>query len=188
MKTKQGKEISMKKFLTTCLLTTGICFTAHAGLYVQGGIGAGLNDGSISRENIYSDYKNSPVLSVSAGYELPVPFIEPRAEIEYLRIRPDAKNNLDSTFDGVFLNGYTNIPLIPFIDPYIGAGIGMSRFDHKNSTALQGMAGLEYGIPFLPITFSGEYRYMKVTEAGGKWDSKSKFHSNIFMLKARYSF
>ncbi len=177
------------KFICTTLAATLFTFsTAHAGIYASIGIGAALNEGSVTYADAVQDYKNTPAYSASVGYELPLPILDVRGEVEYLRIRPEVKDGDNSKFDGIFLNGYTDIPLVPFVDPYIGAGVGYTRFDHNNSTAYQGMAGIEYGIPFVPVTLAGEYRYMKVTEAGGKWDSASKFHTNIFMIKARVSF
>ncbi len=180
----------MKKHLLYTAFCT-VCFgiaSAQADFYAGIGAGASLNNGSVTHQDIVSDYKNTPIYSIAGGYELPLPILDIRGEVEYLRIRPNAKYGEDSKFDGVFLNGCADIPFVPVIDPYVGAGIGYTRFDHKNSTAWQGIAGVEYGIPVLPVTLAGEYRYMKVTEAGGKWDSKSKFNTNIFMIKARYSF
>lgn len=179
----------MKKLLLALCCTVAFHVgTAHAGLYGSAGIGASLNDGSVTHDAIQSSYKNTPVYAVAAGYELPLPILDIRGEIEYLRIRPNAKHGPDSKFDGVFLNGYADIPLVPVVDPYVGLGLGYSRFDHTNSPALQAMTGIEYELPILPIAIGGEYRYMKVNETGGKWDSPSKFHTNIFMLKARYTF
>ncbi len=177
------------KFLITTLCATlmGIS-TANAGFYAGIGAGAAINEGSVTYENIALDYKNSPIYSAAVGYELPLPILDVRGEVEYLRVRPEINNGQDSKFDGIFLNGYTDIPFVPFVDPYVGAGVGYSRFDHNNSTAYQGMVGVEYGIPFIPLSLAAEYRYMKVTETGGKWDANAKFHTNTFMIKARFSF
>lgn len=177
-----------KTLLLTALSCVLASSTTFADFYGQLGLGASFNDGSITREALETSYKNSPIYSVAAGYELPIPFISPRVEAEYLHLKADTKQGENAKFDGAFLNGYATIPFIPVIDPYVGAGIGMTRFDHNNSPAFQGMAGIEYSIPVLPITFGAEYRYLKINETGGKWNSPSKFHSNILMLKARYSF
>lgn len=177
----------MKKLLA-CLLVLLATTNAKAGIYGSIGAGISLNDGSAVHDSVMSDYKNTPVYAFALGYELPFPLLDARGEVEYLRIRPNAKYGSDSKIDAAFINGYADIPLIPIVDPYVGIGIGYARFDHTNTPALQGMAGLEYEIPVLPLTIGAEYRYMKVNETGGKWDSPSKFHTNIFMLKARYSF
>lgn len=180
----------MKKttFLSIFLGLTFFSGVAHASFY--GGIGAGvsLNDGSVITPTDSESYKNTPIYTLAAGHELPLPILDIRGEAEYVRIRPKVKNEADSKLDAAFLNGYADIPLVPIVDPYVGAGIGYARFDHTNSVALQGMAGVEYEVPFLPIAFGAEYRYLKVNETGGKWDSSSKFHTNILMMKARYAF
>lgn len=173
-------------------LSVGLAFlgslTAHADIYGSAGIGVSLNDGSVTRQQIETAYENSPVYSLAVGYELPIPIIDIRGEIEYLHVQPSVKQGADIRFDGAFANAYVDIPLVPIVDPYIGGGIGYARFDHKNTTALQGMVGIEYEVPIIPFAIGGEYRYMKVNETGGKWDSPSKFHSNIFMIKGRYTF
>lgn len=180
----------MKKTLLGLALMTVLATstTVQAQYYGQLGLGASLNDGSVMTPYGRTTYKHTPAYSFAGGYELPLALTNVRMEGEYLRIRPNAKYGSDSKLDALMANTYVEIPLIPVIDPYIGAGIGMTRFDHNNSIALQGMMGLEYELPMLPITIGGEYRYLKINEAGGKWDSVSKFHTNIFMLKARYAF
>ncbi len=162
--------------------------STRADLYIQGGLGSSLNDGSVTTDNVRSGYKNTPAYSFAVGYEIPLALTDVRVEGEYLRIRPNAKYGKNSKFDGLMANAYAELPLIPIIDSYVGLGVGLSRFDHTNSMAWQGMAGLEYELPFMPLTVGGEYRYMKVMEDGGKWEDKSKFHTNIFMLKFRYNF
>ncbi len=168
-----------------CVLSS---LTAHAGVYGSAGVGVSLNDGSVTREEMKTAYENSPVYSVAVGYELPIPVIDIRGEVEYLHVQPRVKQGIDSRFDGAFANAYVDIPFIPIIDPYVGGGIGYARFDHNNTTALQGMVGIEYELPIIPFAIGAEYRHMKTNEVGGKWDSPSKFHSNIFMIKGRYTF
>lgn len=180
----------MKKRLLSIVLALGLIsvLPVQAQYYGQLGLGASLNGGSVTTDNVRSGYKNTPAYSFAGGYEIPLALTNVRVEGEYLRIRPNAKHGSDSSFDGLMANGYVEVPLIPIIDPYIGAGIGMTRFDHNNSLALQGIMGLEYELPFLPLTIGGEYRYLKVNETGGKREDISKFHSNIFMFKMRYTF
>lgn len=180
----------MKKLFLSTLLALGLttATTAFAQYYGQLGLGASLNDGSVQTPDGRTTYKHTPAYSIAGGYELPLALTNIRMEGEYLRIRPNAKYGSDSKFDALMANGYVEIPLIPVIDPYVGLGIGMVRFDHNNSIALQGMMGVEYELPVIPVTIGAEYRYLKVNETGGKWESVSKFHTNIFMLKARYSF
>lgn len=184
----------MKKvFLGLSFLLTIVAFqSANAEFYASLGAGTSINSGSTITNHVRSTYKNTPVYSLAGGYELP--FISSiidttiRAEGEYLRIRPKSKGEgKDSSFDGVMANGYVNIPF-PIVDPYVGMGVGMARFDHNNSIAYQGIAGLDYALPMLPLTVSGEYRYLNLNEDGGKHDTSSQFRTHIFMMKLRYNF
>ena len=175
------------KFLTlfTCLLCSA---TVHAEFYAGLGIGSSFNDGSAYKKTIKSEFKNSPIYSLSGGYTLPLPLLDIRGEAEYLRIRPEVKDGRTKQLDGLFLNAYGVIPFVPVIDPYVGFGLGRVRFDHANSYATQWMLGAEYELPFWPMTIGGEYRYLKVNEITGKANAHSKYHTNILMLKARYLF
>lgn len=178
----------MKKYMG---LLAGICLmagTVQADFYVSGGLGAGFNDGSAFNGGIKSEYKNSAVYSISGGYELPLPLFDIRGEAEFLRSKPELKDGRTKKIDGLFLNAYGTIPLIPLIDPYVGLGLGRVRYDHTNSFAVQGMLGAEYELPFAPMTVGGEYRYLKVNETTGKVNAPSKYHTNILMLKVRYLF
>lgn len=181
-----------KAFLGLTLLTLSATLPAQADYYGQIGYGTSINGGSSTIDDVRSSYKTSPVYSIAGGYETPFvsTFLDTslRAEAEYLRIRPKTKKDIkDSSFDGLMMNGYVMIP-VPVIDPYVGAGIGMARFDHNNTLATQAITGIEYALPMVPITMAGEYRYLKTNEEGGKGADTSKFHSNIFMLKMRYNF
>ena len=180
----------MKKLYFLFLLTTtfGISTTSSADFYAGIGFGGSFNDGSYVKNEVKGEYKNSPFYSLYGGYELPLPLFDIRGEVEYQRIRPEFKDGRTKQLDGMFLNTYGTIPLIPLIDPYVGLGLGRVRYDHSNSFAVQGMLGAEYELPFAPITFGGEYRYLKINEITGKSQKTSKFHTNILMLKARYLF
>lgn len=172
-------------------LLAGICLmagAASADFYAGGGLGAGFNGGSAFNGGVKSEYKNSAVYSIAGGYELPLPLFDVRGEAEFLRTRPELKDGRTKKLDGVFLNAYGTIPLIPLIDPYVGLGLGRVRYDHTNSFAVQGMLGAEYELPFAPMTVGGEYRYLKVNETTGKVNAPSKYHTNILMFKVRYLF
>ena len=75
------------------------------------------------------------------------------------------------------------------LNPYFGLGLGMARFEHENSPAMQFMLGADYELPTtLPITIGAEYRFFKVNEHGGNRGEVAKLNSNILMLKVRYHF
>ncbi len=180
----------MKKYLSLVFLLgfLGFSVSASADFYAGAGIGGSFNDGSVKTNNVKSDFKNSPIYSVFGGYELPLPLLDIRGEVEYLHARPEVKAGRDRKLDALMVNAIGVIPLVPLIDPYVGVGIGRARFDHTNSFAVQGILGVEYELPALPVTVGGEYRYFKINEATGKVHSPSKYHTNILMLKLKYLF
>ena len=179
----------MKKQLVALMLGLALSGTAAADFYAGAGFGMGFNGGKSYQLDVKSKYKDSPVYSLAGGYQLPLPALDVRGEVEYLRLRPEVKDGRTKQLDGLFVNAYGFIPLIPLIDPYIGLGVGRVRFDHANSFAVQGMLGAEYSLPFLPdMTVGTEYRYMKVNETTGKVNAPSKFHTHVLMMKARYMF
>ena len=182
----------MKKYqiagaLLGVFLGTGL---ASADFYVGGGFGNAFNGGSSINGVTGSKkgYKDSVLYSLAGGYELPLPLFDVRGEVEYLRTRPEVKDGRTKQLDGLFLNAYGDVPLIPIVDPYVGLGVGRVRYDHSNALAYQGMLGVEYELPFAPVTLGGEYRYLKINDKTGKDHAKSKYHSNVLMLKLRYSF
>ena len=178
----------MKKFLYLGITTLFLSATVKADFYAGAGLGMGVNGGKSRLNNLVSSYKDSGVLSLNGGYELPLPLFDIRGEVEVLRTRPETKDGRTKQLDGLFLNAYADIPLIPIVDPYVGLGLGRVRYDHSNSYAFQGMLGGEYELPFAPVSIAGEYRYLKINERSGKSNATSKFYSNILMFKARYSF
>jgi len=180
----------MKKHILYTLLSAGLLISgiAHSEFYAGAGFGASFNGGSSYNGPHAVKYKNSKIWSLVGGYEAPLPAFDIRGEAEYLHTRPEVKDGRTKQLDALFLNGYADIPLIPVVDPYVGLGIGFGRFDHDNSFAMQGMLGVDYELPFAPMTLSGEYRYLKMNETTGKGDRESKYHTNILMFKARYLF
>lgn len=180
----------MRKKLYALTLATALALTmpTTAGFYAGAGIGGSFNGGSATTDGIRSSYKNTPAYSLSAGYELPLPLLDIRGEVEYLHAKPNVKYGESRKLDGLMLNAYGVIPFIPLIDPYVGLGIGKVRFDHTNSFAVQGMLGVEYELPIAPITVGAEYRYFKINETTGKINSPSKYHTNILMMKLKYLF
>lgn len=158
----------MKKFLFA-LLFLGWSATASAGMYVQGGLGTGID----------SDRSVSAALGYQLGF-----LLKPRAEIEYLYTRAHYDGH-KSDLNSVFANGYLTIPFVPFVDPYVGAGIGHARLNHDDSAVAQGILGLEFGVPVLPLTMGAEYRYLKLFD---KTNGSKKYDDNLFMLRLKYLF
>ncbi len=180
----------MKKlFLTACAALTAFIPSAKADFYVGAGYGLAMNDGSVWEEGARTKYKDSGMYSLSGGYELPLPLFDIRGEVEYIRTRPETKDFGTKQLDALMFNATGVIPLIPFIDPYVGLGLGYGRYDHNNTTAFQYLMGVEYEFATNPFTVGAEYRFLKLTEDGGKsGDKTSKYRSHGLMLKLKYTF
>lgn len=180
----------MKPSLFALLCTLGLFATPlKADFYTSLGVGAAFNNGSVATKDLRSSYDDSAAYSVAVGYQLPLLLTDVRVEGEYFRIHPEIKNGGHSKVDALMANAYVNVPLVPFIDPYVGLGLGMARFEHENTPALQLMLGVDYELPLtLPITIGAEYRYFKLNEDGGNRGEIAKFNTHALMLKARYHF
>ena len=180
-----------KKYVALAVLAAGLAVagSAHAEFYAAGGIGASFNGGtSHNKSGMKSAFENSVAVSLAGGYELPLPLFDIRGEAELIHNRPKLKNHQTKKLDGMFLNAYGTIPLIPLIDPYVGLGIGRVRFDHSNAFAVQGILGAEYELTFAPMTVGAEYRHLKTNGKTGAKDAHSKYHADILMFKVRYLF
>ena len=180
----------MKKFLFVCCgaLSVLMVTSARADFYAGAGYGLGFNSGSAYLDGQRGSYKDSPFYSFQGGYILPLPLFDVRGEVEYLRSRPDVKGQGARRLDALMGNVSAVIPLVPFVDPYVGLGLGYARYDHNNTTAWQYQMGVEYSFATAPFVVGAEYRYLKLTETCGKHDDTSKYHSNVLMLKVKYLF
>ena len=175
-----------KSLLLTAILL--VAPTTHAEFYVGAGYGLSINEGSVLEHGAKSTYKDSSAYSLSGGIVMPIPLFDLRTEVEYFRTRPETKSLGTKKLDAVMVNATGVIPLIPFIDPYVGMGIGYGRYDHNNTSAWQALAGVEYNFATNPFVVGAEYRFFKLTEDGGKGHNKSKYHTHGLMLKLKYTF
>lgn len=180
----------MKKFLYTTLMAFVLlgAVPASADFYAGAGYGLGFNGGSAKLNNVKGDYKQSTVYSISGGYVMPLPAFDIRGDIEYLRTRPGEKGQHSRRMDALMGTLSAVIPVVPFLDPYAGFGLGYARFDHANTLAWQYHVGIEYKFATSPFAIGAEYRYLKLADDCGKGANVSKYHSNIGMLKVKYFF
>lgn len=181
----------MKKSIwaVSAAILVGMAATVKADFYAGAGFGMSFNNGSIDEARGFRDsYKDTPAYALYGGYELPLPLLDIRGEVEYLRIKPKAKHGNSRTMDAAMARAVAVVPFVPLVDPYVGLGLGYARYDHANIALQEMTAGVEYELPVAPITIGAEYRYLKSNEKAGKWYSESKFHTNILMLKAKYLF
>lgn len=178
----------MKKLLLLAALCSTFCVSAQADFYVGAGYGLAINKGSVIENAHRSTYKDSSVYSLSGGVTLPLPLFDLRGEVEYFRTRPETKSLGTKQLDALMLNATGVIPLIPFIDPYVGFGVGYGRYDHNNTSAWQALMGVEYAFETNPFVVGAEYRYLELTETNGKHDNSSKYRTHGLMLKVKYTF
>lgn len=161
---------------------------SKADFYAGGAIGWAINDGSITKNDTHSKYRDSTMYTLSGGIVFPLPLLDIRTEAEYIHNRPKTSSVGKKQLDALMANVTGVIPLIPFIDPYVGLGLGYAHYDHNNTTAFQALAGVEYAIPTTPITLGAEYRYFKLTESCGNGNNYSRYHTNALLLKIKYTF
>ena len=178
----------MKKLLFIACLASCLSTNAYADFYVGAGYGLSVNGGSVIENATKTKYKDSAAYSLSGGIVMPLPLLDLRAEAEYFRTRPDTKDLGTKQLDALILNATGVIPLIPFIDPYVGLGWGMGRYNHANTTLWQALLGVEYAFETNPFVIGAEYRFLTLTEDCGKRTDSSKYHTHGLMLKLKYTF
>lgn len=139
----------------TIMATAG---TANAGLlldfYAGGTYGVGGQTMFIE-----DDHESMSAQSYGAVFGMDLPLLRVEAEYNYMD-SDDLHMNL------ALVNGYIKLPT-PVITPYIGAGVGTSFFsqyhlghhtniDIEDVIAYQGMLGVTFDIPLMPITIDVE--------------------------------
>lgn len=171
----------MKKLIFTAVFVS-FSFAAQAGMYVSAGIGLNINDSKTTRDGVKNDYDNSAFYSGAVGYALPV--LPLRAEIEGIYSKSNIKDAPGHmTAYGVLANAYARIPVLGF---YAGAGAGYASIRNKTAPVYQGIAGLEYGL--FGLNLGIEYRHLQSGKDIKKFNEKSRFRTDVLMLKARFEF
>ncbi|MBF0194501.1 MAG: porin family protein [Magnetococcales bacterium] len=206
--------------LITSMLLISTPKNAQAGvtLSVKGGIVMFENGGAGDGLDFELDYEAGYAAAIALGYDLPV--LPLKFEVEYLYqsanvdevSSPPAGFTALSTFSGeatvnaLMVNAYVNLP-IPLLKPYIGIGVGganvnyssistdnMQLFDESSTLfAYQGMVGILFSVPVLPVELMAEYRYFATTDAESTADVVNTnfeipFASHLALLGARIEF
>ena len=173
----------MKKVISAIILLT-FSSTAQAGMYVSAGLGLNVNDSQTIENGIKSDYDNSAFYTGAVGYALPV--LPVRAEIEGFynksKMEEDATGGHMTSY-GALVNVYGRIPVIGL---YAGAGAGYASVKSKNTPVYQGMIGVEYGL--FGLNLGIEYRHLQSSQDIDNFNEKSRFKTDVVMLKARFEF
>ncbi len=155
-------------------------------------------------ENIGFDPEKS--YTFSAGFHWGSLLSPLHTEIEYLRLKSQKNDWGRTKNEGVALNTFVDLPLLPIIQPYVGFGfvymreqikqdfIGVwSSYDkidtwYKSDWRFvpQYMLGFDVDLPTVPVAGSIEYRYIdnSFSFEGIPLDSKI----NMFFLKMRIKF
>jgi hypothetical protein len=178
------------KLKTTSLLTLvsvmGFAANANAGavmdLYAGGTVGAGgltVFNGGEKVTDSSSSY------GLVFGMDIPVLRFE--GEYNYLS-NPDVKLNLG------MVNAYLKMPST-VIHPYIGVGIGSvfngkyaNTMDISGKAAYQGMVGITFDMPALPIKIDAEARALYVPNIFEFMNATPDLFNYDFRLKLRYVF
>lgn len=178
----------LKMMLLVCVAIL-MAVPAFAEIYVSGAVGGTKNTGSGEKNGVRADYSDSFTYTLAVGYDFPMVDLL-RMEAEYLHNRAKVNRDIGKTnINSLMINGYMDIPVpLPIITPYVGVGIGPSRYEKDTLFSYQGMIGMDAEIFVIPMIASIEYRYTgfdnKSKSDGGEY--KSYLHS--LFLKLRYNF
>jgi opacity protein-like surface antigen len=205
----------MKK-LITLLGLIAISTSAMGGIYFRGGLFyANPQSIQVEGQSLYaSAIESSAGLTAALGYKFSMLRLE--GELNYMdaKLKDTSLNEVVTSGDyerlTVFANFLVEPPIIPFLKPYIGVGIGLSQIDmdfrslaqtgsleqsfstsRKNSTySMQALAGVRFSVANTVSIYAG-YRYLKVEGlrySEGTADWKAKGGSHIFEAGVGFGF
>jgi opacity protein-like surface antigen len=209
--------MNTRKIILTLVAALLLSLNCHAGWYLRGGIMYNsLED--IRIKEFSGDYKagldSSIGFNAAAGYRFAL--LRGEAEIHYLSagIRDTGIAQVTTSGDfqrtSLFANLYMDFPFTFLIEPYLGAGIGISKVkvDIDNLFAGEGagasfsssaddrrfsyqlMAGLRFNV-FETISIHAGYRYLNVDAlsfAEGDYQLESKNGSHILEVGLGFGF
>ncbi|MBF0445981.1 MAG: outer membrane beta-barrel protein [Magnetococcales bacterium] len=211
---------ALSAFLIAGALTISTPKTAEAGvtLSLKGGVVMFENGGAGDGLDFELDYEAGYAAAIAIGYDLPMLPIKVEVEYLYQSAKIDEISNPpagftalstfsgDATVNALMANAYVNLP-IPLLKPYIGLGVGganvnyssistdsMQLFDESSTHfAYQGMVGILFSVPVLPLELMAEYRYFATTDAESTADVVNTnfdipFASHLALLGARVEF
>ena len=198
----------MKKFLLATIAVLFSASAARADFYLSAGAGLNINDSDLKtftdKDELKNRYDNSPMYSLALGYDIPV--IPVRVEIEGFRTQSDVNapvkwgdtwllRNETMTVNAAMANAYVRVPLFGL---YAGVGAWYGKVKGEKTPMYQGMIGLEYGLPVVPLHLAIEYRHIQAADDFDEIKSyrslhdftrsSSKFKADVLMAKVRFDF
>ena len=155
-------KIKSLGFLTvaTVLLSAG---SANAGLLIDFYAGGTYGVGGQTLIIDSDDHESTSAQSYGAVFGMNLPLIRIEGEYNYT-------NSDDMHLNLAMVNAYLKLPT-PVITPYIGAGAGTTfssqyhlthhtNIDIKDTIAYQGMLGVTFNLPLMPISIDVEGRVL----------------------------
>lgn len=179
MKLKTASILAAAIIATTGSANANLLFDIYAG----GTAGFG-------GATVFADHhaRSKSAQSYGAVLGIDIPLVRIEGEYDYLK-------NKDFDMHAAMLNAYLKMPSA-FVQPYIGAGVGMifdGGIDDTNikiddAMAYQGMLGLTFDIPVLPFKIDAEARAMYVPDAFKIDNTQPDVLHYDARLKIRYIF
>lgn len=199
----------MKKlFLAAVVAALSFASPVRADFYLSAGVGLNINDSDLKTftdsGELKDRYDNSPTYSLAIGYDIPV--VPLRFEIEGFRTQSEVNapvkwgnswmlKNETMTVNAAMANAYVRVPVFGL---YAGVGAGYGKVEDEKTQLYQGMIGLEYGLPVVPLHFAIEYRHIQAVDDFDEikafdsirdfTKSSSKFKADVLMAKIRFDF
>ncbi len=175
------------KYAIILTIATAIFTTPKANANILFDIYAGANIGA-GGQTIFTEDEDISKSAESYGAVLGIDIPILRFELEY--------NYLDSEkaqFNMGMFNLYAKMPTT-IIQPYIGVGAGTTfsskifEEDLNESVAYQGMLGVTFGLPVIPIKLDAEARALYIPNVYEANETKSDLLNYDLRLKLRYIF
>lgn len=120
-----------------------------------------------------------------------------KVEIEYLNLKSKKEFIVQTKTEGVAINSYIGIPLLPILEPYIGLGIAnmkeKAKYDYENiwissdwKLTPQYMIGIDIDLPTVSMAGGIEYRYIDTSFNFDREKSDTKIHTFFFKIRLKF--
>ncbi|MDR0727180.1 MAG: hypothetical protein LBF37_03900 [Rickettsiales bacterium] len=179
--------MNLKKLTGIVTLASVLGFASNANAAVVYDLYAGLTVGA-GAATVFADHDNDTTGAQSFGamFGLDIPVVRVEAEYNFL-------NDHDAKLHVGMANVYLKMPSVG-IKPYLGVGVGgvfsgrHDDVDAKTAAAYQGMLGLTFDMPVLPLKIDGEARVLYAPDFVKVADVKPDLLHYELRIKLRYVF